>query len=127
MPNNRIEEMHEFIDNNIFNNINKLIKLYEKDLINYEYIEKVEDFSTLSLKGPLKYINKYDGILRAGGLLIKLYIKNNKWYAIIKQLSGKKYHISFNSNHIFYIKNKKDLFKDWMKCFISNYDAGKYS
>ena len=60
-------------------------------------------------------------------LLIKIFNKNNNWYGKIKQFSGKTYNISFDSNHIFYIKNKKDLFKEWMVCFISDYDNGKYN
>ena len=52
--------------------------------------------------------------------------KNNKWYGIIKKMSGKKYHISFNSNHIFYIEPKKSLLKEWAKNFITDYENGKY-
>ena len=124
---NRLEEINYYIDNNIENNIDVLINKYKTELNDYTYIHSIVDFCKLSLRGPLKYINKYDGLLRKGGLLIKIFNKNNNWYAKIKQLSGKNYNVSFNSNHIFYIKNKKDLFKEWMVCFVSDYDAGKYT
>jgi hypothetical protein len=124
---NRLKEINDYIDNNIENNIDALIEKYKIELTDYTYIKSIVDFCELSLRGPLKYINKYDGFLRSGGLLIKIFNKNNNWYGKIKQFSGKTYNISFDSNHIFYIKNKKDLFKEWMVCFISDYDNGKYN
>jgi len=124
---NRLKEINDYIDNNIENNIDALIEKYKIELTDYTYIKSIVDFCELSLRGPLKYINKYDGFLRSGGLLIKIFNKNNNWYGKIKQFSGKTYNISFDSNHIFYIKNKKDLFKEWMVCFISDYYNGKYN
>jgi len=124
---NRLKEINDYINNNIENNIDALIEKYKIELTDYTYIKSIVDFCELSLRGPLKYINKYDGFLRSGGLLIKIFNKNNNWYGKIKQFSGKTYNISFDSNHIFYIKNKKDLFKEWMVCFISDYDNGKYN
>jgi len=124
---NRLKEINDYIDNNIENNIDALIEKYKIELTDYKYIKSIVDYCELSIRGHLKYINKYDGFLRSGGLLIKIFNKNNNWYGKIKQFSGKTYNISFDSNHIFYIKNKKDLFKEWMVCFISDYDNGKYN
>jgi hypothetical protein len=122
----RTNEINDLVDNTINNNIDKIITKYFHELKDYNYIEKIEEFSLLNLKGSIKYINKFDGLLRSGGLLIKIYKKNNMWYALIKQLSGKKYNISFKSNHIFYNENKTHTLRNWMECFISEVEAGKY-
>ena len=124
--NQRLLDINNFIDNNINDNIEKLILEYNNDLKDYIYIKSLDEFINLQLKGPMKYINKYDGTLRSGGLLIKIYLKKNKWIALIKQFSGKTYNISFDSNYIFYIKNKKDLLKDWLTCFIAECDSKDY-
>lgn len=116
--------------NNILNDkndtINKLIEKYSVELADYKYIKTLDEFIILSLKGTIRYINKYTGQLKFGGLLIKIYNKNNLWYAIIKQISGKKYTISFISNYIFYCEDQSKLFRKWAECFISEYDTGKY-
>ena len=104
--------------------INKLYEKYKVELEDYKYIESIEDFSVLSLKGQIKYINKYDGNIRYGGLLIKIYkdtIKNN-YSCILKQISGKTYNVSFKNNHIFYCNNKNHKLNDWLKNFISDID-----
>ena len=122
----RLNSINNFIDNYIPNNIDNIIKNYSHELDNYKYIETLIDFSLLPLKGSLKYINKYDGKLRVGGLLIKIFKKNNKWYGIIKQISGKKYNVLFDSNHIFYKNSKSNSLRTWLDCFISEVDSGKY-
>ena len=122
----RINEINEIVDNNIPNSIILLIKKFSNNLENYKYIESVEEFSLLKLRGSFKYINKYDGNLRSGGLLIKIYKKDNNWYGIIKQISGKIYHVSFNSNHIFYIESKSESLRNWANYFITDYEKGKY-
>ena len=122
----RLNSINNFIDNYIPNNIDNIIKNYSHELDNYKYIETLIDFSLLPLKGSLKYINKYDGKLRVGGLLIKIFKKNNKWYGIIKQISGKKYTVLFDSNHIFYKNSKSNSLRTWLDCFISEVDSGKY-
>lgn len=128
MNNNlRLLEINNLVDNIIKNNnIFKLINKYSQELKDYKYIETLEEFALLPLKGSIKYINKYNGLYRTGGLLIKIYNKHTIWYAVIKQISGKKYYISFQSNHIFYNENKTTTLRNWMECFISDVDAGKY-
>ena len=78
--NKRLLEINNFIDDNINNIIDDLILKYNDNIKDYSYIKSLDEFINLPLKGPLKYINKYDGRLRSGGLLIKIYLKNNKWY-----------------------------------------------
>ena len=122
--NDRINNINKIIDEFInYDKINDIIKEYKNDLEYYEYIDTVENFSLLSLKGSMKYINKYDKKIRSGGLLVKIYKNyNNNWFGIIKKINGKKYHISYNNNYIFYLKTKDELFKKSLECFLSNYN-----
>ncbi len=127
--NDRLKEIDDLVDNFVPNDsINDLIKLYSKELTDYEYIDSVELFSTLKTKGSIKYINRYDKKLRSGGLLIKIYQnqKNGLWIGVIKQFCGKKYYIKFNSNYIFYLENKSDILYDISKCFLTNFEKGLY-
>ena len=126
--NNRLKEIDEFVDSFLPNTpIKNILTKYKSELDGYEYIESINMFSTLSLKGSLKYVNKYDGQLRSGGLLIKIYKKDNdKWTAIIKQADGKKYYVSFNANYMFYRKTKSEERVDLFNLFMSNVESGEY-
>jgi hypothetical protein len=126
--NDRLKEIDDFVDSFLPNTpIKNILAKYKSELYDYEYIESIDMFSTLSLKGSLKYVNKYDGQLRSGGLLVKIYKKeNNKWIAIIKQIDGKKYYISFDSNYIFYKKTKSEERIDLFKLFLTDLESGEY-
>jgi hypothetical protein len=126
--NDRLKDIDEFVDSFLPNTpIKNILTKYKSELDGYEYIESIDMFSTISLKGSLKYVNKYDGQLRSGGLLIKIYKKDNdKWTAIIKQVDGKKYYISFDSNYMFYRKTKSEERVDLFKLFVSDIDSGMY-
>lgn len=129
--NDRLKEIDEFVDTIIPNDaINKLIKKYDEVLDGFQYIDLVGLFSVLKLRGQIRYIGRYDKQLRYGGLLIKIYQKNDDWYAILKQTNGKKYHVSFNNNYIFYKetkhKTKDDLIREWSECFIADCKRGEY-
>ena len=101
--NQRLKNIDDYVDNNILEDpIDDLINKYSYELQDYEYIDSEGLFSTLTLKGSMKYINRYDKELRTGGLLIKIYQKDSKWYAIIKSPIGKKFYVSFNANYIFF-------------------------
>ena len=127
--NKRLYEINKFInDNNINNdNINEIINKYKEELNNYKYIDNLIDFSLLKLKGSIKYINKYDNELKYGGLLIKIYEKNGNYFAMVKKMNGKIYHVSYNNNFIFYMKNSNESFRDSLSLFISEYDKGLYN
>lgn len=129
--NDRLKEIDQLVDTLIPNDyINQLIKKYSDDLEHYSYIESVAEFSTLKLKGSMKYINKYDKQLRYGGLLIKIYQKLDKWYAIIKKMDGSKYYVSFNSNYIFYCENIGEIhnknFRNGLEYFLTDVNNGEY-
>ena len=125
--NDRLKEIDEYVDKIKPNDYINTIIENNSDLKEYKFIDSVEMFSILKLKGSMKYVNKYDKKLRSGGLLIKIYKKENnqQWYAVIKK-ADKKYYVSYNSNYIFYIESRQDLFVDWASCFISDYNKGLY-
>lgn len=126
--NERNIEIFNMIDNLIpDSNIDKLRELYKSELSGFEYIDSLSWFSSLELKGSLRYINKYDKKLRYGGLLIKIYQNNNKWIGIIKKINNKKYYISFDNNYIFYINTASGNLRDWAECFISDIDNDMYN
>lgn len=124
--NDRMKEICDIVDILLpKNDLNDMIRKYESDLKDFDYIDTVEKFSILSLKGTMRYINKTDKKLRSGGLLVKIYQKNNKWYAKIKQYD-KFYDISYNSNYIFYLNNKSNLLRQWADLFVTELDKGSY-
>jgi cyclopropane fatty-acyl-phospholipid synthase-like methyltransferase len=122
--NNRLNIINDIVNKYITTDIiDDLLNKYKSELEDYNYINSIDIFSTLSLKGSLKYINKYDKQLRYGGLLIKIFKdNNNEWIGIIKKISGKKYYIKFSKNYIFYLENDNNIFKKSLKYFISNYE-----
>jgi hypothetical protein len=125
--NDRLKEIDEFVDNFLPNNpIKNIMNKYKSKLEGFEYIESLDMFSTLSLKGSFKYVNKFDGNLRSGGMLMKIYQKDNKWYAAIKNIKGQKYYVSFDTNYIFYRKTNYEERVDLLKVFLSDVEAGIY-
>ncbi len=126
--NQRLKNIDKFVDKNILiDPIDNLINQYSSELQDYEYIDSEALFSTLTFKGSMKYINRYDKKLRTGGLLIKIYQKNNQWYAVIKSPVGKKFYISFNLNYIFYTESKPTLVRSWAEYFVSEVDKGTFN
>lgn len=107
--------------------INVLIEKY--DLKKYKYIDNVISFSLLPLRGSMRYINRYTHELKIGGLLVKIYKKDNNWYGVIKKGNEKRYHVSFKSNYIFYLeyKSKNDKLKQTLELFMSDVNSGKYN
>ena len=125
--NNRLNEIDNTIKELMPNNyINKIINKYKTELDNYKYIDNIIDFSLLPLKGSIRYLNKYDLNLRYGGLLIKVYEKNNKWYGLIKKNNNKRYNVLFDNNYIFYRDTNSNKLINWGKCFLSDIESGKY-
>ena len=124
--NERLKEISDIVDILLpKNDLNDMIRKYEVDLKDFDYIDTVENFSILSLKVTMRYINKTDKKLRSGGLLVKIYMQDNKWYAKIKQYD-KFYDISYNSNYIFYLNNKSNLLRQWADIFVTELDKGSY-
>jgi hypothetical protein len=116
-----------FIDSHIKDKFDDMILKYHNELEDYIHIDSLSEFSVLPLKGSMRYINKYSKEIRFGGLLIKIYEKYGNYFAILKKINGKKYHVSFNNNFIFYKKNSNDNFRDSLKYFIADYDKGLYN
>uniref|UniRef100_A0A6C0H8I6 Uncharacterized protein n=1 Tax=viral metagenome TaxID=1070528 RepID=A0A6C0H8I6_9ZZZZ len=127
MSSDRIKYNNSLVDTIITDYIYILIDKYK--LQEYKYIETLEEFSLLSLRGSMKYINKFTHELKTGGLLTKIYKKNNnKWFAIIKKPNNKTYTISFNSNYIFYLdcKSRTNKIRTILDSFLENVNNGKY-
>jgi len=123
----RKQDINYFVNNNIINyNLQNIQEIYKEELKDYKYIENEQEFSELKLKGSLRYINIHDLKLRYGGLLIKIYYKNNNWYGVIKQ-QNKHYYINYKNNYIFYLDSKDNLIRNWANLFISNYNDGLYN
>lgn len=124
--NDRLKLIDKIVDRLLpKNNLKDILKKYESILEDFTYIDSVEKFSILPLKGTMKYINKYDKKLRSGGILTKVFKEDDKWYAFIKQ-GNKFYKISYESNYIFYIEHKKDLIRNFAELFISEYEKNNY-
>jgi hypothetical protein len=124
--NKRNQENCNIIDNLLVDkNIIEIKKKYHEELKDYDYISSLSWFSSLELKGSMRYVNKYDHELRYGGLLIKIVNNNNKWIAKIKKPDNKIYNVSYNNNYIFYNNTRTNLI-DWAECFISNVDKDLY-
>jgi hypothetical protein len=125
--NDRLKLIDDIVDEmKPIDSITSIIKPYKFELEGYKYIDSVDIFSTLKARGTMKYISRYDKKLRSGGLLIKIYMKEGKWIAILKQFSNKKYYIRFDSNYIFYLETKSDAIRDISECFMSNLENGLY-
>ena len=122
----RIKYNNTLVDNIITDYIHILIDKYK--LKEYKYINSLEEFSLLPLRGSMKYINKFTNEFKTGGLLTKIYKNNNKWFAIIKKPNNKTYTISFNSNHIFYLdcKTRNSKIRTILDSFLENVNNGKY-
>jgi hypothetical protein len=122
----RLKEIDSFVDKaRPVDYIDILKKQYNDELKDYQYVETVEEFSLLRPKGCIRYISKYDKKLRSGGLVIKIFENDSKWYAIVKNPHST-VRVSFSSNYIFYISDKKEALKDWMKCFVTDVERGLY-
>ena len=123
--NDRLKEIDEMVDKLKPNDtINDIIDEYSEELQHFHYIDSVELFSTLPLKGVMRYVSRYDRKLRYGGLLVKIYQKDGDWYGVIKQKSNKKYYVSFKSNYVFYLEGKDEATASFMKALNEKIDSG---
>lgn len=125
--NDRLREIYESVElARPKDFINEVIAKYSEELKHYKYIDSVELFSTLAPRGHLRYISKYDKKLRWGGLLIKIYSEDGYWYGIVRKTDGKKYHVAFEKNYIFYTENKEDKFIAELSLFIKDTERDLY-
>lgn len=107
--------------------MDELLDTYHDELQGYDRIDNLDNFIRLELKGSIRYINKYDKKLKFGGLLAKIYRKDdNTWHCVLIKPTGKKYYVSFNNNYIFYSKSREEKMNDWANIFVSNIDKGLY-
>jgi len=127
----------------VVNNINNIKKIYNDKLIDYEYIETLQDFSLLSKGGSIKSISLNNEMINGSGIVIKI-DKDiiNRWYALLGVIYKKnniKYiknisKIYFDNNYIFYkspnqinMSNKKTNFmKHYLNKFLTQEEIEKY-
>lgn len=125
--NDRLREIYESVEAaRPVDFIEHVIKQYSEELKHYKYIDSIELFSTLAPKGHMRYISKYDKKIRWGGLLIKIYSEDGYWYGIVRKSDGKKYHVPFDKNYIFYKENSDDKFISQLNLFIKDTERDLY-
>jgi hypothetical protein len=110
--------------------IDKWKKKYE--LVNFKYINTLQEFSELKLGNTIKPINIKTNELKSGGIVIKIdKNKKNKWYALLSIPQNKYFwKVYFDDNYIFYninvdiTRKKMDII---ISAFISQNDINKYT
>ena len=85
--------------------IDKMYKLYSKELDEYQFISNYTDYDNMALGGYVRYITG-DDILKWGGILLKKYKKNNYNYVILANSNMQRINVSYNYNTLFYKKHK---------------------
>ena len=92
--NDRLKYIDMFVDNIIPNDyINIIIKKYKKELLDYTYIDSIAMFSTLKLKGSMRYINKYD---LSNPKKLNDYLVKHKLYSYFHENRDKQHFIAFD-------------------------------
>ena len=125
--NKRQKEIYNMVNDIKPDVVDEYKKQYAEQLEHYIYIDNVGSFSILKMKGVMRYINKYDKQIRYGGLVVKIYEDNNKWFAKIKKINGKMYDVSFDNNYIFYKESNKHRINDWLRLFVKQVEDGYIS
>lgn len=103
--NNRILELTDDSQNDNFNYINYIYNLYPKQLDTYTYID--DNIDELLLGGYIRLVT-YDNKIKFGGILLKIYNKENiyKMKLLLKNIFNKLVYINFRDYFIFYKKHK---------------------
>lgn len=87
------------------NYIDKMYKLYSKELEEYNFISNDTEYNNMELGGYIRYISG-DDILKWGGILLKKYKKYNFNYMILANSNMQRINVSYNRNTCFYKKHK---------------------
>jgi hypothetical protein len=117
-------------------------KKYKMELLDYNYIHTLEEFSLLKTGGLLRPFSLMTEEICYGGILIKVQKDiRNKWYALLgyfengKKGKGKFWRVYFDKHYFFY-KNPDKLGIDDMKTergnflldqFVAKEEIGNYS
>lgn len=102
-------------------------KKYKIELLDYNYIHTLEDFSLLKIGGLIKPFSLKSEEICYGGILIKIEKDiRNKWYALLgyfanrKKDKGKFWRVYFDKHYFFY-KNPDKLRIDEIKTEKGNF------
>ena len=114
-------------------------KQYKYELLDYNYVHTLEEFSLMSSGGLLRPISVFTEEINSGGVIIKIEKDDkNNWYALlgifIKNQKPKYWRSYFDKNYYFYKPPDKlkidDVNTETMKClmekFVSKEEAEKY-
>jgi|TARA_B100000524_G_C23651793_1_gene370435 hypothetical protein len=118
--NKRLKEINEFINSiktqeEYNDNLEKKFLKYKtkfKELENYEPIKNLQHLYSLKMGGYIRYVN-FDGELRYGGILLKIFESENdsefnkKNLIILQNIDNNKFTISWEKNYIFYKSQTK--------------------
>jgi len=85
--------------------INKMYKIYSKELEDYNGITNNKQYDNMELGGYVRYIDG-DDELKWGGILLKKYKKNDFNYMILANSNMQRINVSYNRNTCFYKKHK---------------------
>jgi hypothetical protein len=112
-------------------------KEYNKELEDYTYIHKLEDFEKMSKGGVIKIISLKDEKLKKGGVILDIKKNNkNKWYVLVGITNRNiLWKIYFDDNYIFFrepytvFKNNKNSirFNSFFDNFVPKNELGKYT
>jgi len=120
-------------------NYKKWKKEYKYELLDYNYIHTVEEFSLIGKGGLIRPFSIFSEKMLPGGIIIKIEKdSNNKWYTLLglffKNEKPKYIKIYFDKNYIFYKppdklkidENNTESMKCLMEKFVSKDEVSKY-
>lgn len=121
-------------------NYKKWKKEYKYELLDYNYIHTIEEFSLIGKGGLIRPFSIFSEKMLSGGIIIKVEKDEyNKWYTLLgiffKNEKPKYLKIYFDTNYIFYKPPDKlkidETNSESMKClmekFVSKDEANKYT
>jgi hypothetical protein len=120
-------------------NYKKWKKEYKYELLDYNYVHKLEEFSIIAKGGLIRPFSIFSEKMLPGGIVIKIdKDTKNKWYALLglffKNEKPKYIKIYFDKNYIFYKppdklqidENNTETMKCLMEKFVSKDEVNKY-
>ena len=111
-------------------------KTYKNELIDFTYINTLEDFKKMGLGGVVRVFTLANDELKKGGILVKVANENNKWYALLS-IPKLRYiwKIYFDNNYVFYrvpynvyiSDDTTDAFKNILDKFVNKDEVEFYT
>jgi len=112
-------------------------KKYNEELIDFSYVQTLEEFKTLSLGGVIKVITLSNEELKKGGIVVKIdKDQKNKWFALLSVPKMRYiWKINFDNNYVFYRRpynvyisdDSTEAFKNIMDKFVNKDEIALYT